>query len=312
MKKKMMTMLAVLLAAACCLSAQTQEQAWKARYERQVRAAGTSGAGVETLLDRWEADCPEDPAVHEARFLFLYTKAQKSVIVPKDQAKFMGNQPVLSLNDTTSATGKKNYFEDVEFDPELYPAAMKELEKSIKYAPHELKYRFDKTTALMAFEKESPELAAGELLSLIDYDASMKPEWTYEGKPVEKGFFESAVQEYCFNFYRVGSTSSMGYFRSISEKMLSYNAKNTVFLDNLGSWWLLEGKDGNKALKYYRKVLKLAPDDYIAIKNTILYAKTTKNLKLEKKYLPELVRVTPDESEKLTAQSRLDALTGRK
>jgi len=310
--KKMTTILAVLLSAAAVLCAQTPEQTWKARYDRQVRAAGIAGAGVETLLDRWEAECPEDPAMHEARFMLLYTKSQKSVIVTKAQAKYMGNKPVLSLQDTTSATGKKNYFEDTEFDTELYSSAMKEIEKSVKTTPHELKYRFDKMTALISFEKESPELAGNELKALIDYDASMKPEWTYEGKAVEKDFFASAIQEYCVTLYRIGSKASMGCFRDISEKMLSYNPKNTVFLDNVGSWWLLEGGEARKAVNYYKKVLKLDPDDYTAVKNTILCARSVKDVKLEKKYLPSLIRITPDEKEKLTAQSRLDVLTASK
>lgn len=310
--KKTAMFLAVLLAAAYALSAQTPEQSWKAKYDRQVRAVGISGAGVETLINRWEAECPEDPAVHEARFLMLFNKAQKSVIVPKDQTKFMGNPPVLSLKDTTSASGKKNYFEDFEFDSELYSTAMKEIERSVKAVPHELKYRFDKTTALMSYEKESPELAGSELMALIDYNAAMKPEWTYEGNPVDREFFESAIQEYCVTFFRIGSKASMGFFRDISEKMLSYYPKSTVFMDNAGSWWLLEGGDGKKAMKYYQKVLKINPEDYTAIKNTILYARSSKNLKLEKKYLPALVKTTPDETEKLAAQSRLDALQGKK
>lgn len=309
--KKILLTAALLIAAAGAVSAQDAGQAWKARYDRQVRAVGAAGAGVEILLDRWEAECPDDPAVHEARFLMLFTKSQKAVIVPKDQAKFMGNKPVLSLQDTTSASGKKNYFEEIEFDADLYSGAMVEIEKAVKAAPHELKYRFDKATALMSFEKETPELAWSELRSLVDYDASQKPEWTYEGKKVEKDFFASAMQEYCFSFFRIGSKTSMGYFRDLSEKMLSYNPKNTVFLDNVGSWWLLEGGDGKKALKYYQKVLKLDPDDYTAIKNTVLYAKSAKNLKLEKKYLPALIRVASDETEKMTAQARLDALQGK-
>ena len=36
--------------------------------------------------------------------------------------------------------------------------------------------------------------------------------------------------------------------------------------------------------------------------------RSDKNIKLEKKYLPMLVRVTPDETEKASAQARLNAL----
>ena len=48
----------------------------------------------------------------------------------------------------------------------------------------------------------------------------------------------------------------------------------------------------------YNKVLKKNPDDYATIKNCVLLARNDKNVKLEKKYLPMLIRVTPDETEK--------------
>ena len=58
----------------------------------------------------------------------------------------------------------------------------------------------------------------------------------------------------------------------------------------------------------YNKVLKKKPDDYAAIKNCVLLARKDKNVKLEKKYLPMLIKVTPDETEKATAQARLSVL----
>jgi len=37
-------------------------------------------------------------------------------------------------------------------------------------------------------------------------------------------------------------------------------------------------------------------------------ARNSKDVKLEKKYLPMLIRVTPDETEKAASQARLSAL----
>lgn len=61
-------------------------------------------------------------------------------------------------------------------------------------------------------------------------------------------------------------------------------------------------------MKYYAKTLKLAPDNYGAIKNCVLAARKLGNTKLEKKYLQMLVRVSPDDMEKTAANIRLEAL----
>jgi len=41
-------------------------------------------------------------------------------------------------------------------------------------------------------------------------------------------------------------------------------------------------------LKYYDKVLKIKPDDYSALNNSVLAARKLKNPKLEKKYMKML------------------------
>ena len=43
--------------------------------------------------------------------------------------------------------------------------------------------------------------------------------------------------------------------------------KNPVFLDNIGSYWQVAEKNDKKALKYYKKALKLDPPDYAALNN---------------------------------------------
>ena len=67
-------------------------------------------------------------------------------------------------------------------------------------------------------------------------------------------------------------------------------------------------KDNKSALKYYNKVLKLSPNDYTAAKNCVLMARAEKDVKLEKKYLPILIRATEDEAERLSAEARLKSL----
>ena len=60
--------------------------------------------------------------------------------------------------------------------------------------------------------------------------------------------------------------------------------------------------------KWYNKVLKIEPDNYTAAKNCVLLARTEKDTKLEKKYLPALIRATDSEMERASCEARLAVL----
>ena len=64
-----------------------------------------------------------------------------------------------------------------------------------------------------------------------------------------------------------------------------------------------------KELDIMRMVIgNMKADDLTAIKNIIILARNSNNVKLEKKYLPLLIKYTQDEKEKITAQARLKSL----
>ena len=67
-------------------------------------------------------------------------------------------------------------------------------------------------------------------------------------------------------------------------------------------------KDSKSALKYYNKVLKKAPDDITAIRNCVVLARNAKDVKLEKKYLPMLIKYGETEADRESARVRLDYL----
>ena len=76
---------------------------YKQRYERQVRNVGVVGVGVETILDRWEKDCPDDPEMFKSKFDFNYAKSLSSKVVQNPSSRFLGEKPVLTLKDSTGA-----------------------------------------------------------------------------------------------------------------------------------------------------------------------------------------------------------------
>ena len=302
----------VIIALLCCAlcHAQTDATTHAARYERQVRIVGPSGVGVETILDRWEADFPDDPALLEARYKFYLAKSVSTTVVAKDAEKYLGNAPVITLKDSTGAD--VHYFEENIFVDSLFARSQTAIDRAVALAPQELAYRVDKITSLMLYEKDSPDLATQELLGIIAFNKNSKPSWTYYGMPVDDETFVSTVQEYCFNFFKHGTTSSYEAFRTVSEAMLKLYPSNTDFMNNMGSYWLVSKQNNSKALKWYNKVLKLDPSNYNAAKNCLLLARKSKNIKLEKKYLPLLIQNSPSESERMACEARLEGLQSKK
>jgi len=273
------------------------------RYNTLVSKLGPAGVGIETLLDRWEAAYPTDERVTVNRFAYYLAKSQKSEVVPKKQETFLGNKPVLTLNDSLGA--KVNYFQETFFDDMLFGQAIKCIDQVIRAHPDRLDLRLSKVTAYTLYEKESPDMAMSDLKALIDYNFTQHPQWSYPGAIVDKDFFDAAIQEYCFVFFRYACTGGYDAFRDISLKMLQYEPNNYLFLDNMGSYFLVAQKDHKTALKYYSKVLKAKPDDITAIKNSMLIARRDKDVKSEKKFLSLLAKYG-SEQEKMQAQAKLD------
>ena len=309
MKKKL---LVLLMAACACMSLRAQDtsEAFISRYDALVKRVGYSGVGVETLLDRWEKAFPEDPEMLVARFNYYLDKSQSSQIVAKHQDRFMGAKPTLVLKDSLGAD--VNYFEETFFEDSLFALASSAIDKAVKLCPDRLDLRFAKVTSLVAYEKESPDMATAALSALIDYDGTSHPSWKYGDDAADADVFRSGIQEYCASFYAIGSPGSFESFRALSEKMLKYDPKNTLFMSNIGTYHFVVRKDNRTARKYYDKVLKIDPSDYTAIKNSVLMARRDNNVKLEKKYLPMLAKYGADDAEKAAAQARLQALNGKK
>ena len=156
-------------------------------------------------------------------------------------------------------------------------------------------------------------MALSNLKSLIIYNETQHPKWVYPGyEKVDEELFSAAIQEYCFLFFKYATPVSYEAFKEVSETMLSYHPSDVLYLDNVGSYWLVVKHDYKQAAKYYNKVLKIKQDDITAIKNMILLARNTSNTKLEKKYLPLLVKYSDSENERLSAKARLEALSIKK
>ena len=310
--KRFLVILLAALALPLSLSAQTSSQEdYLRRYNNLVARVGAAGVGVETLVDKWIADFPEDTSAYLAKFSFWYTKAQSPKVIQLPQDRYLGREPLLPMKDSLGRVN--NYFEDVDFEDESFGAALEALDQAIALAPRRLDFRLLKADALTAYEKGSPDMALASLKSLADENYRQHPAWTHESlEKVDDEVFKALMQDYCFAFFRLGTDSSAEAFKSLSEHMLTYCKDDPLFLDNIGSYWLVSKKDYKKAQKYYDQVLKKHPDDVTAIRNGVLLARSKKDVKLEKKYLAMMAKYGATETDRASAAARLEALGKKK
>ena len=307
MKRILLTILTALTLLPLSSQTKPAQKDYLDRYQLLVSKLGTAGVGIETLLQRWEKDYPEDTDMLLGKFSYYLAKSQSARIEVIDAPKYLGNAPTLTLKDTLGRD--VNYFQVVDYDDELFGKATQAIEKAVELNPDRLDLRLFKISSLIGYEKDSPDMALAGLKALIDYNGHSHPKWIYpDMENVDDNLFPDVMQEYCYAFFKIGTPHCFEAFKELSEKMLSYYPDNLVYMTNIGSYYLVYKHDSKAALKMYNKVLKKNPDDYTAIKNCVLLARSDKNIKLEKKYLPMLVRVTPDETEKASAQARLEAL----
>ena len=306
MKSKRYLLTAALMLLSLFALAQNTSQDYQRRFSNLVERLGYDGVGLETLLDSWEKDLPEDPYLWQARFLWCLNRAQEVKYIQLDADRYLGKDPILPYTDSLGQ--KRNFFEDIEYDPDLFAVAEQSIVKAIQLEPDNLDLRLAKIGALILYERESPDMAAAELGGLIDYHFISKPKWNYAGSDVSGDDFLALCQDYLFRFYRLGTPVAAEAFRSLSEKVLKYSPGNPLFLNNLGSYYLVFQKEPKTALKYYNKVLKAHPDDLTAIQNCILLARSRKDVKLEKKYLAMMVKYGP-EAERDKAARRLESLS---
>jgi len=263
MKRTVLIAAAVLLLGSAA-NAQMTAEYYKSQYDRQIKILGAAGVGVETILDKWESVAPEDGDMLEGRFAYYLTKASSTEMVSRKERKYLGLKPTLELKDSLGRP--TYYYQIVSYDDSLFAMASSAIEKAISLYPEKLEYRIDKVSSLLSYERESPDMVEAEMMILIDKNASgMK--WTYEGEVRDDAFFQDLIQEYCSSLFSIGTQRSYESFLKISERMSKLYPKVSVYVSNLGSYWLVAKDNPKKAASFYKKALKIDPEDYAAQKN---------------------------------------------
>lgn len=259
------TVIVAAMLLSCALSFAQSSEDFLAKYQRQVKMLGAAGVGVENIIDKWEQAFPEDGDMLEARFLYNYLKSQSTEVQARNQSKYLGNKPILVLKD--SLDRDVYYYEETVFVDSLFARSQNALDKAISLYPDDLRYRLDKISSLCAYEKESPDLAYAELVKMIDRNTASHPAWKFKGEAISEDEFVDIVQEYCSSFFKIGTPNGYELFLAVSQKMNKLYPKNASFMGNIGSYWFVGKNNLKKAQSYYKKALKLDPNDMAANRN---------------------------------------------
>ena len=116
-------MAAAVFSAAALMAQTPSAKEFNDRYQLLVSKLGLSGVGIETLLNRWAAAYPDDTEMLSGKFSYYLDKSRTASVVQKDQKRFLGEQPILTLKDST---GKNvNYFQEYFYDDDLFGEAQK-------------------------------------------------------------------------------------------------------------------------------------------------------------------------------------------
>ena len=99
--KRISAALAALVLVCTALPAQSVD--WQKKYERQVKAVGLSGVGVETILDSWGAADSSSVDYLAARYAFWFDKSHSLVVEAHDSPRYLGMEPMFELSDSSKS-----------------------------------------------------------------------------------------------------------------------------------------------------------------------------------------------------------------
>ena len=263
MKRVLITLLALIFGFAAF--AQTTAEEFNEKYTRLAARLGYAGVGIETYLDKWEAAYPDD-----GRLLVL----EREVYVPKGSLweKLQGAftdihiYVVDPVHDTAGLYGE-DVAEETVYDDEFFGQAMTWLDKAVELYPLDLVYRADKITCFLSYEKESPDMAVAEMEKLVEMEKKSHPAWVVYGEPTVEGDFSELMSGYCLRLWNIATPPAYEAFFKLSTKLSKLYPKNSNYLDNIGSYWLVAKDNPKKATTYYKKALKLNPSDEVATAN---------------------------------------------
>ena len=102
--------------------ASAQSTDYQRRYHALLDRVGFAGVGMETLIENWGKAEPENIEMLQARFYYYFVKSQSTEVVSRNESKYLGLSPILSLKDSTGVD--IHYYEVLKYEDEIFAHAM--------------------------------------------------------------------------------------------------------------------------------------------------------------------------------------------
>ncbi len=234
-------------------------------------------------LQEWEKISPDDPELAIAYFNYYVFRNYSNGIAIKPGTPDDKTKDTLNLTD--SHTGKQaGYFtEETFYDENDVIKGISYLDKALKKHPDRLDIHFGKVHALSQIKYYDKQSEA--IIETLPVSRKIENKWLWhEGNPypgdAEK-FYLNEIQGRIYFFHQINRPDLI---EKTASAAIKYYPDNLYFINDLGGVYF-EKKDFPKALEYFKKAEKIAPNDIIVLYNiAYLFDKTGNETDAENYY----------------------------
>lgn len=226
-------------------------------YEGNLQSA-------DSVLQVWSNAMPEDPDLFPARFNLLFNRAYNEILVLSPEATQMVDE--LTLSDSIGNEAAYMRSETI-WNDSLLDRAFDEIDHGIAAFPNRIDFRLGKAAAASFAGKWS--ITNDAVSDLLDQDERNGGQWLgSENEPQSN--IDTLLSKFVFEqlreIYNSDSLPALISALPLADKAAKRFTDNVKIINMAGGLYC--GADNNdKALEYFDKALRIAPDDVVALLN---------------------------------------------
>lgn len=259
-------------------------QDFEHEFKKHLRAEDT--AKQLEVLNKWEAQEPENAELFTSYFNYYFQKSRQEVVsLTQEQPEGKG----FSIEDSTGAT-KGFIGSRVIYNKQIFEQGINKINRGISLYPNRLDMRFGKIFVFGQIEEW--QRFTNEILKTIRYSAENNNQWTWtHHKPKENGktFFLSSLQDYQLILYNTGDDKLLSNMQQIAEEVLKFYPEHVESLSNLSVIYLLN-EEYDKAIQKLITAEQIAPEDPVILSNLAHVYKQNGNNEKALEYYQKIVK----------------------